>query len=66
MGTYKHIQNICKDDKDGISYVVVPKIINSDVGFQLMFGRMLSKEPVNNKPVRDTENIKVADYYQNY
>ena len=66
MGIYKNIQNICKDDKDGISYVVVPKIINSDVGFQLMFGRMLSKEPVNNKPVRDTESIKVTDYYQNY
>jgi len=66
MGTYKHIQNICKDDKDGISYVVVPKIINSDVGFQLMFGRMTSKDPVKTKPIRDTESISVADYYQNY
>jgi len=66
MGIYKNIQNICKDDKDGISYVVVPKIINSDVGFQLMFGRMTSKDPVKTKPIRDTESISVADYYQNY
>lgn len=66
MGIYKHVQNICKDDKDGISYVVLPKIINSDVSFQLMFGRMVSKEPVNTKPVRDTESIRVADYYENY
>lgn len=66
MGRYKHIQNICKDDKDGISYVVVPKIINTDVGFQLMFGRMTSKDPVKTKPIRDTESVSVADYYGNY
>jgi|TARA_B110000908_G_scaffold3025_1_gene4160 hypothetical protein len=66
MGIYKHIQNICKDDKDGISYVVVPKIINSDVGFQLMFGRLLPKEPVSVRPIRNEESIKVSDHYQNY
>ena len=66
MGIYKHIQNICKDDKDGISYVVVPKIINSDVGFQLYFGKMEVRESKNIKPVRNEESIKVADHYKNY
>ena len=66
MGIYKHIQNICKDDKDGISYVVVPKVINPDVGFQLMFGRMLAKDPVSTRPIRDSESIKITDHYGNY
>lgn len=66
MGKYKNVQNICKDDKDGISYVVVPKIINTDVSFQLMFGRMVSKEQANTRPIRDCESVSVADYYGNY
>ncbi len=66
MGLYKNIQNICKDDEHGISYVVVPKTINSDVGFQLMFGRMISKDAVTTRPIRDTASIKITDHYSNY
>jgi len=39
MAVNKYVQNICKEGKDGLTYVVVPKIINTDVSFQLMFGK---------------------------
>ncbi len=39
MAVNKHVQNICKEGKDGLTCIVLPKIINTDVGFQLMFGR---------------------------
>jgi hypothetical protein len=31
-----------------------------------MFGRMLAKDPVSVKPIRDSESIKIADHYGNY
>ena len=49
-----------------MSKVVVPKIINSDVGFQLYFGKMEARESESTKPVRNEESIKVADHYKNY
>ena len=66
MGIYKHVQNIVVEDENGLSKVVVPKIIKSDVGFQLYFGKMEARESKNIKPVRNEENIRVADYYKNY
>ena len=66
MNRKERVQNICKEDEHGISYVVVPKIINTDVGFQLMFGRMPTKEPVSMKPIRNQENFRAVDYFGNY
>ena len=66
MRSRDKVQNICKQDEHGISYVVVPKVINTDVGFQLMFGRMPTKEQRNTNPIRNQENFTVADYYGNY
>ena len=66
MRSREKVQNICKEDEHGISYVVVPKIINTDVGFQLMFGRMPTKEQANMNPIRNQENFRVADYFENY
>lgn len=62
MRSRDKVQNICKDDEHGISYVVVPNIINTDVGFQLMFGRMPSRVQADIKPIRETESFRPADY----
>lgn len=66
MRSRDKVQNICKEDEHGISYVVVPKMINTDVGFQLMFGRMPTKEQRNMNPVRNQESFRVVDYFENY
>lgn len=66
MGIYKHVQNIVVEDENGMSKVVVPKIINSDVGFQLYFGKMEARESESTKPIRNESSVKVADHYKNY
>jgi hypothetical protein len=66
MRSRDKVQNICKEDEHGISYVVVPKIINTDVGFQLMFGRMPTKEQRNMNPIRNQESFRAVDYFENY
>ena len=66
MGIYKHVQNIVKENEQLASKIVVPKIINSDVAFQLYFGKMEVREAVSTKPIRNESSVKVADHYKNY
>jgi hypothetical protein len=66
MGIYKHVQNIVVEDKNALSKVVIPKIINSDVGFQLYFGKMETRESISTKVTRNEESIRVSDHYGNY
>lgn len=66
MGIYKHVQNIVKENEQLASKIVVPKIINSDVAFQLYFGKMEVRETISTKVTRNEESIRVSDHYKNY
>ncbi len=66
MGIYKHLQNIVKENEELVSRIVVPKIINTDIAFQLYFGKMEARESVSTKATRNEESIRVSDHYQNY
>ena len=66
MGIYKHVQNIVKENEQLASKIVVPKIINSDVAFQLYFGKMEARESISTKVTRNEESIRVSDHYKNY
>lgn len=54
---YDIIQKITYRDEDGISRVAVPKIINTDVSWQLMVGAPQLRANKQYKPIRHEVEI---------
>lgn len=61
---YTHVQKIYYLDEDGISRIKVPKIINTDVSWQLMFGspQFRDKKKHSLKPIREEVVINLKEY----
>jgi hypothetical protein len=52
MAVYK--QKVLYLDKDGIHRVKLPKVINTDISWEMMWGAPINKEKQSNAPIRDT------------
>ena len=47
-------QKVLYLDEDGIHRVKLPKVINSDISLEMMWGAPIHKEKQSNAPIRDT------------
>jgi|TARA_R100000084_G_C4544330_1_gene97093 hypothetical protein len=44
-------------------WLEIPKIINSDISFQLMFGMTFPYEKSNERVIMEEQNVNIKDYY---